>query len=165
MKIVKWIILIFAVAINAFIIVNACMNGTMSAQESGRFSHFVATILNFFSPNFINDGNFNNFAGIIRKLVGHFGLFAINGIFSTLSFYLFLKDSKLKSIYYSISFSLGLGFIVAAISELIQIFTPDRFGSWLDILIDFSGFFLGFGLTLAVLSYWNFVQFKKAENI
>lgn len=165
MKIVKWIILILAVAINVFIIVNACMNGTMSSQESGRFSRFVAVILNFFSPNYINDGNFDNFAGIIRKLVGHFGLFALNGIFTTLSFHLFLKDTKLKSVYYSIGFSLGLGFVVAAISELIQIFTPDRFGSWLDILIDFSGYLLGFGLTLAVLSYLNLVTFRKVKNI
>ena len=165
MKIVKWIILALALAVNVFIIVNACMNGTMSAQESGRFSRFVAGFLNFFSPNYINDGNFDNFASIIRKLAGHFGLFCLNGILSTLSFHLFLKDSKLKSSFYVVGFSLGLGFLVAAVSELIQIFTPERYGSWLDILIDFSGYFLGFGLLIAVLLFFNFTSFKKLENI
>lgn len=164
MKIVKWIILALAVAVNIFIIVNACMNGTMSAQESGRFSRFVAGFLNFFSPNYINEGNFDSFASIIRKLAGHFGLFCIDGILSTLSFHLFLKDTKISS-WITVGISLVLGFVIASISELIQIFTPDRYGSWLDILIDFSGYLLGFLLLSAVLFYIDFITFEKKKNI
>ena len=159
-----WIILVVALAINAFIIVNACLNGTISSQESGRLSTFLASIINVFSPNSINDGNFNEFAFMIRKMVGHFGLFAFDGIFSSLAFYLFLKDTKLKSPFYLIGFSLGLGFVVAAVSELIQIFTPDRYGSWGDIGIDFGGYLLGFGLLFAVLIFANFISFKKEQN-
>lgn len=160
-----WIILLVALAINTFIIVNACLNGTISSQESGRLSSFLASIINAFAPNSITDANFSEFAFIVRKMVGHFGLFACDGIFSSLAFHLFLKETKLKSPFYLIGFSLGFGFVVAAVSELIQIFTPDRYGSWGDIGIDFGGYLLGFGLLFAVLIFANFISFKKEQNI
>ena len=44
---------------------------------------------------------------------------------------------------------LGFGLAVACIDESIQIFTPGRASSLIDVGIDFSGFALGFAIILA----------------
>lgn len=163
-NIAKWVILAVAIAINVFIIVNACITGNVSAKESGNVSRFIASIINFFSPNAINDSNFDSFAAVIRKLVGHFGLFAFDAIFSTLAFHLFLKESKFKNPFWTIGGSLIFGFVIAAVSELIQIITPDRYGTWGDIGIDFGGYFLGFALTFLVLFLSKQIIFPKKEK-
>ena len=161
----KWIILAVALAINAFIIVNACINGTLSAQESGRFSHFFSGVVNFFNPGYVSDANFDQFAAVVRKLAGHFALFGLNGIFTSLAYYLFLKDTKIGKVLYISIFSLATGLVVAGISEIIQIFTPDRYGTWGDIGIDFAGYFLGFVLVICVLLYSGMIKFSKKEKI
>ena len=164
-SILKWILLTLTVAVNVFIIVNACINGTISSQESGWFSKTFASVINFFSPNYITDANFDNFAAITRKLVGHFGLFAVDGFVSTLTTYEFLKDSKFENDLVLFGSPLLLGLLVAGVSELIQIFTPDRYGSFFDILIDFGGFILGFGIAISILLFESSIPFKKEENI
>ena len=164
-SILKWIFLTLTVAVNVFIIANACINGTVSSQESGWFSKTFASVINLFSPNYITDANFDNFAAITRKLVGHFGLFALDGFVSTLTAYEFLKDSKFKNNLVLSGSSLLLGLLVAGVSELIQIFTPDRYGSFFDILIDFGGFILGFGIAISILLFESLIPFKKEENI
>ena len=160
----KWTFLGLAVAINLFIIVNSCINGTISSQESGSFSQFTANFINIFFPNTITDANFDSFAFGLRKLVGHFGIFLLNGIFTTLTFYQFLKDTKFKNALFILVFSLSLGLSVACLSEMIQIFTPDRYGTWGDIGIDFGGYVLGFGATFLILILAKYTTFKKEAN-
>ena len=162
--IARWVILAVAIAINVFIIVNACITGSVSAQESGNVSRFIASIINTFVPNAINDGNFDQFTSVIRKLVGHFGLFAVDGVFSTLAFHLFLKETKFNNPYWTLGGSLTFGFIVAGVSEIIQIFTPDRYGTWADIGIDFGGYCLGFALTFLILFLSKQIVFPKKEK-
>lgn len=163
-NILKWIILGVAASINVFILVNACIEGAASAQESGRVARFLAHIINFFAHDAINESNFDNFAYVIRKLIGHFGLFAVDGVASTYAFHLFSKETKFKCVYYTIGASLVFGLLIASISEIIQIFTPDRFGSWGDIGIDFAGYFLGTGLIVLILFLTKQVKFTKDKN-
>ena len=161
----KWTFFVIAIAINAFILVNAFINGTISSQESGNFSRFTANFINIFFPNAINETNFDNFAFVLRKLVGHFGIFVLNGIFTTLTLYQFLKETKFKNGWFLFAFSLPFGLFVAGLSEMIQIFVPDRYGTWGDIGIDFGGYVLGFIATVLVLFFAKFIYFKKEENI
>ena len=163
--ILKYTLLTLTILVNVFIIVNACINGTVSSQESGWFSKTFASVINFFSPNYINDSNFDNFASIIRKLIGHFGLFAVDGFVSTFTAYFFLKGLKSKANLFFFLSTLLLGLLVASISEFIQIFTPDRFGSFIDILIDFGGYLLGFGIAISILLFEQVMPFKNTENI
>ena len=164
-NILKWIILGVAIIINVFILVNACIEGGASAQESGRVARFFANIINFFAHDAINSSNFDSFAYVIRKLIGHFGLFAVDGVVSTYAIHLFTKETKFKYVYFTIGGSLIFGLLIASVSEIIQIFTPDRYGSWGDIGIDFAGYFLGTGLIILILFLNKQVKFAKDKNI
>ena len=85
----------------------------------------------------------------IRKIVGHFLLFGLSGIFVTLTIMMndFLMNKfKWINIIYIASF----GLLIAAISEFIQYFTPGRYGALTDILIDYSGYVLFGGLTYLI---------------
>ena len=161
-NIVKWIMLGLAVATNIFILVNGFVVGEASARESGNISRFLASIINFFIHDAINDGNFDTFASVMRKLIGHFGLFAVDGVFTTLSFYYFVNEKKWCRFYWLILMSLATGFIVAALSELAQLITPDRYGTWTDIGIDFGGYFLGFSIVFLVLVLTKKLKISKS---
>ena len=58
-KVLKWIILGIAIAINVFIIVNAFINGEASAKESNNLAHTTADVINavkeYGEPDYIDD--------------------------------------------------------------------------------------------------------------
>ena len=147
----KWFIFSIAVAINLFILINAFITGDVSAKESNTIAHTAADVINTIKPETITPQNFDRFAFDIRKAFGHFGLFALSGGFSTWAFYLFLKDCKIGYFVWLILISSGLGFLLAVLSEFIQIFIKGRTGAWTDVGIDFSGFFLGIFVVFIVL--------------
>lgn len=107
---------------------------------------------------FINDQNFSNFQMLVRKALGHFTLFFVNGVFGFLTFYLFLKDNKLIQI---IIGSLSVGLFFASVSELIQRFVPGRAGTFTDVLINFSGYLVA---TLLLLLITYLVLKRKAKK-
>lgn len=141
---------ILALAINVFIIVQASLDSVRSSESSGMLVSFLKTVINALIPNAINDSNINVFSSVIRKLVGHFGLFLVNGLLTSLFIYL-LKGFFLKSYWIDIIISLSFGLFVAALTEFIQIFTPGRSGEFLDILIDYSGYILGAGIIVLII--------------
>ena len=150
-KILKWFILSIAVAINLFILINAFINGEASAKESNGIAQTFANIINAFRADTVTQENFEHFAFYIRKAVGHFGLFAFSGLFTTWSLYLFIKETKAGYFLWQMLMSLGFGFVVAVVSEFVQIFVDGRYGAWTDVGIDFSGYFIGFSLIFLIL--------------
>ena len=140
----KWFIFAIAVAINLFILINAFINGEVSAKESNTIAHTTADVINTIKPETITPQNFDRFAFDLRKVVGHFGLFALSGGFSSWATYLFSKDTKLGYFVTQIIADLSFGFVMAMVSEFVQIFVDGRTGAWADVGIDFCGFFLGF---------------------
>ena len=147
----KWIILIIALAINVFIIVNAFLNGETSAKESNTIAHGIADVVNDIKPETITDQNFPKFAFNIRKVFGHFGLFALSGGFSSWAFYLFVKDTRIKYFLYQGIIILVFGLAIAILSELAQLITEGRSGNWTDVGIDFAGYFIGVLLVFLIL--------------
>ena len=143
-KFLKWFIFSIAVAINLFIIINAFINGEISAKESNTIAHTTADVINTVKPETITPRNFDRFAFDLRKLVGHFGLFALSGVFSSWATYLFSKDTKVGYFLSQVIMDLSFGFVIAILSEFVQIFIDGRSGAWTDVGIDFAGFFLGF---------------------
>ena len=83
----------------------------------------------------------------VRKGLGHFGAFLVLGIFSTFTYLLYLRNKKWI---FSVPLNIAAGFIVAAITEIIQLYVPGRYGSFKDVMIDFSGFLCS-SITLTVI--------------
>ena len=150
-KFLKWFIFSIAVAINLFILINAFINGEISAKESNSIAHATADVINTVKPETITQDNFPEFAFNLRKAVGHFGLFAFSGGFSTWALYLFVKNTKVGYFLYQFLITLVFGFMLAIVSEFVQIFVDGRTGAWTDVGIDFSGYFIGFSLVFLIL--------------
>lgn len=162
-NVLKWIILAIALAINVFIIVNALINGEASAEESNAVAHTAADVINTFKPETITEANFPRFAFDIRKLFGHFGLFAVSGVFSTWAFYLFVYDKKIGYFLFEILITLLFGFLMACLSEFLQVFTDGRTGAWKDVGIDISGYFIGVLLVILILLIRKSPIFKRQK--
>lgn len=104
--------------------------------------------------------NMSSFLYKIRKGLGHFGAFLITAVFSSL-FYLFFFDDK-KNWFFSVPFIFLQGLFLAELTEFIQLFTPGRSGLWSDVMIDFTGFAIGAGITLLiVLIYYVVIYLLK----
>ena len=155
-KILFYVFLALAVAINAFIIVESCIGGEGSAAQSFSFSEAIASLIEKIFPHAVIDHA--AFHSAIRKIVGHFLLFGLSGIFTTLTFVIndYLMD-KLK--WKSIIIILSIGLLVALVSELIQYFVPGRYGVLTDVLIDYSGYILFSGIVY--LAYILIVNKKR----
>ena len=104
----------------------------------------------------INDKNYSDFHQWMRKFAGHFFLFLTTAVFGAIFFISYFNDNK--KMFISVPITLFIGFIVAAVSELIQFYEPTRSGSWTDIGIDYLGYFIGTALVVAVI--WIFVLIK-----
>lgn len=117
----------------------------------------------------INSDNIDDWGSYIRKLLGHFLLFAFTAAFGFL-FVFFFDDEKRnwKRLLTGTSLVGATGFVVAGFSELIQYFVPDRTASWADVGIDFGGVCLGIALTwligLIVCLIIKAVKKKKEET-
>ena len=162
-KFLKWFILFIAIAINLFILINAFINGKVSSEESNTIAHTTADVINTVKPETITPDNFDRFALDLRKALGHFGLFAFSGVFSSWATYLFSKDTKTGYFLTQAIMDLSFGLFMAIISEFIQTFVDERTGSFLDVGIDFAGFFLGFLIIFIILLLRKSKIFNKAN--
>lgn len=128
----------------------------------------VTYMLSVSSPKAIEDKDMNNFHQIVRKGAGHFALFFIDAIFGfvafTLSFNLYKKKWWL-SLLINTGLLLCIGFALAGISELIQsIPALNRGASWVDVLIDFTGFSIAILVCFAVFILAKFIKNKKPKT-
>lgn len=146
-KILFFVFLTLAVAINVLIIVESCIGGEGSAAQSFSFSEAIANMIESIFPGAIKDHA--AFHSAIRKIVGHFLLFGLSGIFTSLTFV--MNDYMMERFKWkNIIFVLSIGLVIAVVSELIQYFVPGRYGVLTDILIDCSGYLLFSGLVCLV---------------
>ena len=100
----------------------------------------------------------------LRKLFGHFLLFGLSGIFTTLTLLVnIIIITKKKLLIYG-GISIGFGISLASFSELIQSFVPGRAGAFTDVLIDFSGYLL-FALIVVFALYFLNIIYPSKENV
>ena len=163
-QILKWVICSIAIAINLFILINAFRNGEVSAKESNSLAETAANAINTLRPETITPTNFPTFAFNLRKVVGHFGLFALSGGFTSWALYLFVKETKVDYFLYQLAMTLGFGLLLAVITELAQILVDGRYGTFADVGIDFGGYFSGVFLVFLILFLKKSPIFKKAKN-
>ena len=115
----------------------------------------------------INHDNYKSFSELVRKSIGHFLLFLVNGVFTFLFMYELNKDVnyKYKKKWHYIVITLLLGLIFASLSEFIQFLVPTRFGSFIDVGIDALGFYVGTGITLLVVYLINRQVINRHKHI
>ena len=158
------IVCVLALAINVFIIVHSCLDATQSSAASGGVTDFLAKIINGIKPGTITDANYGQFASFVRKAIGHFGLFVVSGLLSTLAFYLVLNMFKWAKYYLQIIMASAFGLTIAIITEIIQLNVPGRSGEFTDVLIDYGGYILGFLIIFLILFLIIKSQNKKSAS-
>ena len=145
------IVCLLALAINVFIIVHSCLTASESTNASNGVVEVLQNIINSIFPNTITPSNHDAFAAFIRKAVGHFGLFMVSGSLTSLAIYLALDPLKKFKYWMLIVMSLGFGLFMGILTEIIQLNVDGRSGEFTDVLIDFSGYLLGFLIILLIL--------------
>lgn len=111
----------------------------------------------------INHDNYLSFSEFIRKSIGHFLLFFVDGVLTYLFLYELNKDVnyKRKKYWHHIVLAVIFGVLFAGLSELIQYFVPTRYGSFMDIGVDSLGYILGVAITVLVIYLIHCHQNKK----
>ena len=158
------IICVLAIAINAYIIMHSCLDAAKSTEASQGVVEVSEEVVNTVSPGTVTSENYDSFATFIRKLFGHFGLFVISGLLSSLAVYFAFNPQKWSKYYWLIIISLGFGLSMGILTELIQLNVPGRSGQFTDVLIDFGGYLLGFSIIVLILFLIIRKQNKKAPS-
>ena len=158
------IVTVLAVAINAYIIMHSCLDAMKSTEASTGVVQVAEDVVNTVSPGTVTPENHDSFASFIRKAFGHFGLFVISGLLSSIAFYLWLKPLSWSKHYWIAAIGLTFGLSIGILTEVIQLNVPGRSGEFTDVLIDFSGYLLG----ALIISFILFIIFinknKKSSN-
>ena len=158
------IVCVLSLAINAFIIVHSCLNASQSSEASSGIVDFIAKIINGIKAGTINDSNYGAFSNFIRKAIGHFGLFMVNGLLTSLAIYLLFNPFRWSKYWLLYLMSLGTGLLVAITTELIQLNVEGRSGEFTDVLIDFGGYLLGFLIIFLILFLMIRCKNKKSAK-
>lgn len=153
-QILFYIFLSLSILINAFIIVEGALAANESANQSFGLTQMFIDFVKSFAPDSPIVTNPDVTHAVIRKLVGHFGLFGVSGVFTTLTF-VFANDALEKRKKDIIICSLISGLIIAFISETLQLFAPGRAFAITDVLIDYAGYILfgGIAFLISLLIY------------
>ena len=158
-RVVSWVLFGLGAAL---IIAFAATPGGISSQESGIFSSFVKSVLNFFSPGMINESNEDLFHAVLRKLVGHFGLFGFTGFFGYFAFSSTVAHPR-AAFWFHLLEDLSAGLLLGFGSEAIQLIPGlSRSGEFADVGIDLSGYLLGLLLAAFI---WHLVENAKKKKL
>lgn len=111
----------------------------------------------------INSDNRNEFFKFIRKSWGHFLLFMLSGLFTTLALYQF-SNKYIDKWWISILISISVGIAIAGLSELIQSFVPGRSGNIQDVVVDFVGYILPVLIVTIILFVHKRCGYKGNNN-
>lgn len=108
--------------------------------------------------------NVTDFIYKVRKGLGHFSAFLILGIVSTFTWLLMFRYKKLLI---GIPVNYVSGFIIACITELIQVYVPGRCGLFDDVILDYNGFLVSSSiLTVLIIIHQIRVHIKyKKQDI
>lgn len=138
------------------IIIFSMTPGAISTEQSG----MLVTILEKILLTFGVTGDellLAGLSGFVRKVVGHFLLFIVDGLFLYLALLFTPKfQTKVTLIYFLFFISLAL------LSEGLQLITADRAGMLEDVLIDIFGAFTSWALLHLLI--FKPLNARKGEN-
>ena len=124
---------IVALALSALVVFTSLNTGENYAEAAGVIGPWVNAHL-FFGR--LNAEEVSNLTGFGSKLFGHFALFALTGLFSSLFLSSLLKKRTAWVLY------LCYGLILASLGEVIQIFVAGRSPSVADVAVNLAGYLL-----------------------
>lgn len=111
----------------------------------------------------VDGETFDNINYWTRKIIGHFSLFMVTGVFGMLfSYDVFFKKKKLQLLYVSLV-NLVYGFSLAGISELCQMTAKGRGPSMKDVGIDTAGYALAIVVLVIIILIIKYKQSKKKK--
>ena len=111
----------------------------------------------------INENNYNDFHSFVRKAIGHFFLFFVDGILCGLTMYLLFKNKRWYNEFRSLLIACAFGFTIGWMSEFLQIFAK-RGASIQDIFIDFVGFVFGAFTLGMIIMIVKLIYSKKQKG-
>ena len=143
-KLLPWVSLILLLAFTALIFSFSLDSAVESDAKSEDVTRFLQTVCDFLRLD-IEMVN-----GVIRK-AAHFVEFAILGALAYICS---------RAFGYGASPAMLYSIIVATIDETIQIYSPERFSSTEDVLLDFAGALFG----ILIIFLLNLIIKKKNEK-
>lgn len=105
---------------------------------------------------------YNELQLFVRKSLGHFGLFAVTAVFASVFICLTFEKDVYK--YIALAVSMVIGFALAGFSELIQVYTPGRYGAWKDVGIDTAGYASSVVLTIIVIVIVQLIKYLRKRK-
>ncbi len=138
MKYIKYLFLIIYISLTIFIFIKASASAEESSNDSDKVTDVVVGTVDAITPgdeSIVDIYGIDKIKQFIRKGLGHFGLFLALGVFALPTYLLFIKKGWLAVI-----LELITGFMIAGISEIIQIYADSRGPAFSDVLLDFCGY-------------------------
>lgn len=161
-------VLAIFIALTLLILAESLLPGDVSAAQSGSVSGAIGNLPGIDKDEIAGGTEEElgdqygeafavNFNYIIRKILGHFILFAALGVFAALTFYMFRGASAHNL--WAVPLT-GLG--IAALSEIFQLpfFTSGRVANIDDVILDFIGYATGAGIVALIV----FIRNKKHKK-
>lgn len=145
---------------------------TLTGNKKGSYNLIVTIddgmeepiVLNLVIKVIENERSFSSiiskFSRFLAKILGHMSFFVLEAILAF--FMMFYYKGKNKWINALIYF--GIGLFLASLTEFIQLFIPGRSGTFKDVMIDMSGYIIGFIISILLLKIIHKIKNKKKEK-
>lgn len=163
MKYIKYLFLVLYIFITIIVFYKAFENAEQSTESSDKVTDTIVGAIDQITPgeeSITNKVDIEDIKVWVRKGIGHFGVFALLGIFTTLTYYFFIKKQ-----YLSIIITILSGLLTAILSECIQLFSEGRVGSFADVILDFGGFIITFLITEVIIILFEKYKKKKVVSV
>ena len=162
MKYLKYLFLVCYIFFTLLIFMKALENGEVSSESSSEVTDVIIEVIDTVTPgeeSITDKFDIEDIKFFIRKAIGHFGLFFVLGVFSSLTYFSFIHKKKLSLISITI-----VGFITASLSEILQGIPGDRYPSVGDVIIDYVGYLLALIMLIFILYVINYIKNKIKGN-
>lgn len=151
-KILQYVYLIVFIFLTVLIFIKAGESGEVASASSSNLSEYLQN--NFEAVNQISK-KVDDFPTLVTKFIGHYGLFALTGVFGLLTFISFTKTSVHAICYSAVTVTL-----ISITAELIQFNTEGRTFSFSDIILNIQGYVSGSAISMLL----NWIYNKKRQE-
>ncbi len=144
-KRLPYLYLLVFLGLSFLIIFLAFAPADQSTAQSGTIVNLILAVFRWF--DYVPDANaLDTISLLVRKLIGHFGLFMVDGVFGYLTFKGFVTSKRL---WLPVLLASGTMLLLASAAELAQLVASGRAGLLSDVILNMAGAMIGVSLM-----YW-----------